>query len=100
VTPAAARQLVVASMLVTGAVVAYDLVNGELKSQTKGGNGDLAFRSVWSLALLFLLLALLADTVPGIAGPFAGLVALAVLVGRGASVRQIATVIPAKGGTH
>lgn len=85
------RQMVLVSMVVVAAVVGYDLTRGELK----GASGSTsAFRTVWSIGVLFLLLAIMADTVPGIAGPFAGLVALAVLVGRSGSVNQIVNVIP------
>jgi uncharacterized membrane protein len=90
------RQVVLVSMVVVGAVVAYDLVRGELKQPAAG----YAFRTVWSIAVLFLLLAILADTVPALAGPFAGLVALAVLIGRAGTVNQIVNVVPApKGGS-
>lgn len=93
---AGSRQLVLVSMVVTGGVVAYDLTRGELKGKA---GADSAFRVVWSVSVLFLLLAILADVVPGLAGPFAGLVALAVLVGRSGSVNQIVNVIPSpKGG--
>ena len=95
-TAAGSRQLVIVSMIVTGGVVAYDLTRGELKG--KAGGGD-AFRTVWSVSVLFLLLAIMADVVPELAGPFAGLVALAVLIGRSGSVNQIVNVIPSpKGG--
>lgn len=93
--PAGARQLVLVSLIVTSGVVAYDLTRGELKNPAAGT----AFRTVWSVSLLFLLLAIMADVVPELAGPFAGLVALAVLVGRSGSVNQIVNVIPSpKGG--
>jgi hypothetical protein len=96
VNEAGSRQLVLVSMVVTGGVIAYDLTRGELKGNAAGGS---AFRVVWSVSVLFLLLAILADVVPGLAGPFAGLVALAVLVGRSGSVNQIVNVIPSpKGG--
>lgn len=72
-----ARMLVLVSMAITGGVVIYDV----LRNQESLG-GDQTFRAVWSLALLFLLLAILADTVPELAGPFAALVTLAVLIGR------------------
>lgn len=82
-----ARQLVLVSMFVTGGVVTYDLL------QHSGSLGtDQSFRAVWSLALLFLLLALLADTVPELAGPFALLVMLAVAIGRQGVVGQIVKV--------
>lgn len=88
--------MVLVSMLVVSGVVGYDLVRGELKNPS----ADTAFRTAWAIGVLFLLLAIMADTVPGIAGPFAGLVALAVLIGRGASVKQLTQVIPTpKGGT-
>lgn len=78
-----ARQLVLVSMLGTGGIVVYDLIShSELSA-------DDSFRAVWSLGLLFLLLAVLADTVPEIAGPFALLVLLAVAVGREAALSSI-----------
>jgi hypothetical protein len=79
-----ARQLVLVSMLVTGGVVGYDV----LKHKDQLGP-DGSFRAVWSLALLFLLLAIMADTVPGLAGPFAGLVVLAVVIGRNGALGAI-----------
>jgi hypothetical protein len=82
-----ARQLVLVSMLGTGAVVVYDLLG---HSGTLGP--DESFRAVWSLALLFLLLAVMADTLPELAGPFALLVLLAVLVGRGQALGAIVKV--------
>lgn len=92
---AGSRQLVLVSMIVTGGVVAYDLTRGELKNPAGGE----AFRTVWSVSVLFLLLAIMADVVPELAGPFAGLIALAVLIGRSGSVNQIVNVIPSpKGG--
>lgn len=78
-----ARQLVLVSMLGTGAIVVYDLV-----SHSELG-ADQSFRAVWSLGLLFLLLAVAADTIPEVAGPFALLVLLAVAVGREAVVGSI-----------
>lgn len=88
-----ARQLVVVSMLVTAGVVGYDVIRG-------GGDGstDSAFRSIWALGALFLLLSITADIVPELAGPFAGLIMLAVLIGRGDAVKQITQVIPSAGG--
>lgn len=94
-SPAGSRQLVVVSMIVTGGVVAYDLTRGELKGNAGAGT---AFRTVWSVSVLFLLLAIMADVVPELAGPFAGLVALAVLIGRSGSVNQIVNVIPSPKG--
>lgn len=78
-----ARQLVIISMLGTGGVVAYDIITHNQLST------DQTFKAVWSLALLFLLLAMLADVAPELAGPLAGLVLLAVLVGRGAALNKI-----------
>lgn len=79
-----ARQAVLVSMFVTGGVVTYDL----LQQKEQLGPDDF-FRAVWSLALLFLLLAMLADTLPELAGPFALLVALAVVMGRKGVVSAI-----------
>lgn len=72
-----ARQLVLVSMIGTGGVVVYDLI-----SHKDSLGEDQSFRAIWSLALLFMLLAVLADTVPELAGPFALIVLLAVLIGR------------------
>lgn len=72
-----ARQLVLISFMVIGGVVVYDL----LRNKNSLG-ADQSFRAVWSLALLFLLLAILADAAPALAGPLAVLVTLAVAIGR------------------
>lgn len=90
----AARQMVVVSMLVTAGVVAYDVV----RSGSSGVDSGMAFRTVWTLGLVFLLLGITADLVPELAGPFAGLIMLAVLVGRGDALKQITQVIPSAGG--
>jgi hypothetical protein len=93
-----ARQLVLVSMLATGGVISYDL----LKHKDSLG-ADQSFRAIWSTALLFLLLAILADTVPELAGPFALLVLMAVLIGRqgvlGSIVKVGAQPAPKTGGT-
>jgi hypothetical protein len=94
VNPSTARQTVIVSMLVTGAIVGYDVVRSGGAQQ-----GDpSAFKTVWALGVLFLLLSITADLVPELAGPLAGLIMLAVLVGRGDAVKQIAQVIPSAGG--
>lgn len=90
-----ARQLVVVSMLVTAGVVAYDLV----KAGGSSAGDPSAFKTVWALGVLFLLMGIAADLVPELAGPFAGLVMLAVLVGRGDTVKQIVQVVPSVGGS-
>lgn len=95
-SPAMAQKMLGVSLVTIGAVVGYDLVRN-LQAGTQ--SGDDAFRTVWSMGLLVLLLAIMTDLAPGIGGPFAGLVALAVLVGRGAAVKQIVNVIPSKGAT-
>jgi len=95
VTDAGSRQMVLVSMIVTGGVVAYDLTR---QSSSGKAGPDAEFRTVWSVSVLFLLLAIMADVVPGIAGPFAGLIALAVLIGRSGSVNQIVNVIPSPKG--
>lgn len=84
---ATARQLVLVSMLVSGGVVTYDLL-----ANKENLSDDQKFRAVWSLALLFLLLAMAADTVPEIAGPFAGLVMLAIVVGRQGTLGRIVAI--------
>lgn len=89
----AAQQMVIISMLATAAVVGYDVI----AHGTPAGDPS-AFKTVWALGVLFLLLAVTADLVPELAGPFAGLVMLAVLIGRGNAVKQIASVIPSAGG--
>jgi hypothetical protein len=91
----AAQQMVVVSMLVTAAVVGYDVI----AHGTDAGDPS-AFKTVWALGVLFLLLAVTADIVPELAGPFAGLVMLAVLVGRGGAVKQIVSVVPSAGGAQ
>jgi len=77
VNASTARSFVLVSMFLIGGVVMYDVVKNK-----ESLGADQSFRAVWSLALLFILLAILADTVPEIAGPFAGLVALSVVIGR------------------
>lgn len=93
-----ARQLVVVSMLVTAGVVAYDLVKAAGSGGTAADDPSI-FKTVWALGVLFLLMGIAADLVPELAGPFAGLVMLAVLVGRGDTVKQIVQVVPSVGGT-
>ena len=100
--PGTARRLVIASMIATAAVVGFDLVQHMRKDTSAGnvgGRADLAFHTAWGLGLLFLLLALGADTVPTVAGPLAGLIALAVLVGRGSTVQTITAIVPKSTGT-
>lgn len=94
-SPAMAQKLLGVSLVTITAVVGYDLVKN-LQAGTQ--SGDDAFRTAWSMGLLVLLLAVATDVAPGIGGPFAGLVALAVLVGRGAAVNEIVNVIPSKKG--
>lgn len=92
--PTTARQMVIVSMVVTAGVVGYDVVRSGGAQQ-----GDpSAFKTVWALGLVFLLLSITADLVPELAGPLAGLIMLAVLVGRGDAVKQISQVIPSAGG--
>lgn len=79
-----ARQLVLVSFVVSGGVIVYDIVSSGTKL-----SGDQEFRAVWSLSLLFLLLAMMADLVPELAGPFAALVTLAILVGRQSALSAI-----------
>lgn len=96
-SPSTGRQMVLVSLIVTTAVIGYDLTKS---SQSGAAAGATVFRTVWSVSLLFLLLTILADLTPELAGPFAGLVALAVLVGRGGTVNTIVNLIPSgKGGT-
>lgn len=82
-----ARQLVLVAMLLSGGVILYDI----LKHKDSLG-ADQSFRAVWSLALLFLLLAILADVTPELAGPFAVLVTLAILIGRQGALGSIVAV--------
>jgi hypothetical protein len=89
VSPTTARQMVLVSLLVTGGVVIFDVLR-----KGPGVEAGSEFRVVWSVAVLFLLLAMLADVVPGIAGPLALLILLAVTIGRGAAVQQITRNIP------
>lgn len=81
---ATARQLVLISMLLSGGVIMYDL----LKHKDSLG-ADQSFRAVWSMALLFLLLAIMADVAPELGGPFALLVMLAILIGRKGALSSI-----------
>jgi hypothetical protein len=91
-----ARRLVVVSLLVSGGVITYDVLRGETRGEL--GAGD-AFRVIWAVGLLFLLLTIAADVVPSLAGPLAGLIALSILIGRSGAVNEIANVIPSgKGG--
>lgn len=90
-SPSTGRQMVLVSLIVTAAVVGYDLTRGELRGAAAAGE---AFRTIWAVSLLFLLLAILADISPELAGPFAGLIALAVLIGRGGTVNRIVNVVP------
>lgn len=82
--PNSARSLVLVSYVVSGGVIVYDIVK---HGEGLGPGED--FRVVWAISLLFLLLAIMADVVPELAGPFAALVLLAILLGRGAVVKQI-----------
>lgn len=79
-----ARQIVLISMLLSGGVIMYDVL-----THKDNLGADQSFRAVWSMALLFLLLAILADTVPEIAGPFAGVTTLAILIGRKGALSSI-----------
>lgn len=79
-----ARRIVLISMLLTGGVIMYDV----FKNKGKLNAGE-EFKAVWSMSLLFLLLSILADTVPSLAGPFAGVVTLSVLIGRQGALSSI-----------
>jgi hypothetical protein len=79
-----ARQIVLISMFLTGGVIMYDI----LRNRGSLGEGQ-SFRAVWSMSLLFLLLSIMADTVPGVAGPFSALVTLSVLIGRKGALSSI-----------
>jgi hypothetical protein len=95
--PGTARRLVVVSMLVSGAVITYDLIRGQAKTGAKPGE---AFRVAWAVGVLFLLLTIGADVAPSLTGPLAGLIMLSILIGRSSAVDAIANTIPAgKGGT-
>jgi hypothetical protein len=78
-----ARQLVLVSFVVSGGVIVYDII------QAKDLTTDQEFRAVWALSLFFLLLAMLADVLPELAGPFAALVTLAILIGHKAALAKI-----------
>lgn len=88
-SPQTARQMVLVSLLVTGGVVTFDVLR-----QGPGVEAGSEFRVVWSVCVLFLLLAMLSDIVPELAGPLALLILLAVTIGRGGAVQQIARNIP------
>lgn len=85
--PATARSTVLVSFLVSGGVIVYDIVSNGQKL-----TGEQEFRAIWALSLLFLLLAMMADLVPELAGPFAALVTLAILIGRQAALSAIVNV--------
>jgi hypothetical protein len=89
-----ARRLVVVSMLVSGAVITYDVLRGEASGHLKPGDG---FRVMWAVGVLFLLLTIGADIVPTLTGPLAGLIALSILIGRSGAVEQIANTVPSGG---
>lgn len=78
------RQIVLISMVVSGGVITYDLISHK---QSLGAGQ--AFRAVWSMGLLFLLLSMLSDTVPDIAAPFAGVTTLAIVIGRNGALGKI-----------
>lgn len=82
-----ARQVVLISMVISGGVITYDLVSHKQKLPAGG-----AFRAVWAMGLLFLLLSMLADTVPDLAAPFAGVTTLAIVVGREGTLGKIVNV--------
>ena len=88
-----ARQIVLISMLLSGGVIMYDIFKHK---QTLGA--DQSFRAVWSMALLFLLLSIMADTVPELAGPFSALITLSILVGRQGALSSIVGVGTGKQG--
>lgn len=90
-----ARQVVLVSMVVSGGVIAYDLVSHKEKLPAGG-----AFKAVWATGVLFLLLAMLSDTVPDLAAPFAGVTTLAIVIGRGGTVRKIVNVGSAAPAPH
>jgi hypothetical protein len=82
-----ARQVVLISMLVSGGVITYDLISH--KQQLGAGQ---AFKAVWSMGLLFLLLSMLSDTVPDLAAPFAGVTTLAIVIGRQGALGKIVNI--------
>lgn len=82
--PDGARRIVLISFVVSGGVILYDVV----KHGGSLGPGE-SFRAVWSLSLLFLLMAILADALPALAGPFAALVTLAIVIGRRGALQGI-----------
>lgn len=70
-----AQQTVLAVLLVVGGVVVWDSIK-------KTGKATPPFKSLVALSLLGAVLAIGAGTVPEVAGPFALLVGLAVVVSR------------------
>ncbi len=96
-----ARQVVLISMVISGGVITYDLVSHKQKLPAGG-----AFRAVWAMGLLFLLLSMLADTVPDLAAPFAGVTTLGVIIGREGALGKIVnvgtgpTAAPPPAGSH
>jgi hypothetical protein len=80
VNPETARRVVLISMGLMFAVTAMG------KSPVKGGQKTSTYRKLWATGALGLLLSLLADFIPEIAGPFALLVALTYMMGAEATI--------------
>ena len=89
--------MVTVAMVVVGGIVAYDVISARAAgTATTSQTVTVGARTVWALALLFLLLAMLADIVPEIAGPFAVLVMLSVGLGRKSALAAITDIASGK----
>lgn len=72
-TPTKSKQVVLVSMLALMAISVY---------RQKGDPGTL-YKRVWGTGVLGVMLSLMADFIPDVAGPFAGLVVLGALTNGG-----------------
>ena len=90
-----AQKVVLASVLVSGAIIVWTDIKGTGKATPTG-------KTLVSFALLAGVLAIGAEVAPGIAGPFAILVALSIAVSRispGSTGGKISGLIPTFGKT-
>lgn len=78
-----ARKVVLASLFVLAVVSIYRDRRGSSSSGQQG-----TFRVMWGVGVVGLFLSLLADFVPQIAGPFAGLIALGSITNGGDKIIQ------------
>jgi hypothetical protein len=87
-----ARKMVLVSLLVLALISVY---RDRKHTGATGPSGD--FRVLWGVGVVGMFLSLLADFLPQIAGPFAGLVALGSLTNGGEQVleRALSVISPA-----